>query len=115
MAYVKTDDRPPSGEGALHISPRSPDLDPLTRPPSRPWGLLHGGARGEKVETSASVCLRPVPPGRGLCASRCSSGPGPCLTSSLMVVSSRPLGETERCRSTPLQLVSTGKSKGCVG
>lgn len=88
----------------------------LQVPVPSPRGHLHGGAHGEKqVETSASVCLRPVLPDRGFWASRSSSRPGPCLTSSLMDVSSRPLGEMERCRNTPLQLASRGKSKGCKG
>lgn len=69
---------------------------------------------GEKwVETSASVCLRPVLPGRGSWASCSSSRPGPSLASSLMAVSKRLLGEMGRCWNTPLQLASTGKKKGC--
>lgn len=75
---------------------------------------LHGGLSGEKwVETSASVCLRPVLPGRGSWTSCSSSKPGPCLASSLIAVSSRLLGEMDRCRNTPLQLASRGKNKGC--
>lgn len=65
------------------------------------------------METSASVCLRPVLPGRGSWTSCSSSRPGPGLASSQIAVSSRLLGETERCRNPPLQLVSTGKNKGC--
>lgn len=81
-----------------------------------PLGHLHGGAPGEKqVETSASVCLRPVLLGRGSCTSCSSSRPGPGLASSLMAVSRRLLGETERCQYTPPQLVSTGNSRGCKG
>lgn len=77
---------------------------------------LQGGLSGEKwVETSASVCLRPVLPGRGSWTSCSSSKPGPCLASSLIAVSSRLLGETDRCWNTPLQLVSRGKNKGCKG
>lgn len=71
---------------------------------------IHGVAHGKRVETSASVCLRPVLLGRGLCASRSASAPG--WTSSLMAVSSGLLGEAERCQNTPLQLASMGKSKG---
>ena len=79
-----------------------------------PRGCLHGGMRGEKqVETSASVCLRPVLPGGGSRVSCSSSRPGPRLASSRMAVSSRLLGETERRRHAPRQPVSTGKSKGC--
>lgn len=74
---------------------------------------MQGGLSGEKwVETSASVCLRPVLPGRGSWTSCSSSRPGPCLASSLIAVSSRLLGEMDRCRNTPLQLVSRGKNKG---
>lgn len=65
------------------------------------------------METSASVCLRPVLPGRGSWTSCSSSRPGPGLASSQIAVSSRLLGETGRCRNPPLQLVSTGKNKGC--
>lgn len=97
------------------ITPNRPSTDPPTRLHSCSCGYSHGGVHGEKVETSASVCLRPVLPGRGLCASGSSFRPWPCLTSSLMVVSSRLLGDTDRCRNTPLQLASTGKSKGYVG
>lgn len=79
-------------------------------------GHLQGGLSGEKwVETSASVCLLPVLPGRGSWSSCSSSRPGPGLASSQIAVSSRLLGETERCRNPPLQLVSTGKNKGCKG
>lgn len=79
-----------------------------------PRGRLHGGMRGEKqVETSASVCLRPLLPGGGPRATCSSSRPGPRLASSLMAVSSRLLGETERHWHTPWQPVSTGKSEGC--
>ena len=67
------------------------------------------------METSASVCLRAVLPDGGFCASRSSSRPGACPTSSLMGASSRPLGEMGRCRNTPLQLASRGKSKGWEG
>lgn len=67
------------------------------------------------METSASVCLRPVLPGGGSCTSCSSSRPGPGLASSLMAVSRRLLGEMERCRHTPPQLVSTGSSRGCEG
>lgn len=65
------------------------------------------------METSASVCLRPVLPGRGSWTSCSSSRPGPGLASSQIAVSSRLLGETGRCRNPALQLVSTGKNKGC--
>lgn len=65
------------------------------------------------METSASVCLRPVLPGGGPRATCSSSRPGPRLASSLMAVSSRLLGETERHWHMPWQPVSTGKSEGC--
>lgn len=67
------------------------------------------------METSANVCLRPVLPGRGSWTSCSSSRLGPCLASSLIAVSSRLLGEMDRCRNTPLQLVSRGNNKGCKG
>ena len=94
----------------------APPLSPPVRCVPGPRGHLHGGAPGEKqVETSASVCLRPVLLGRGSCTSCSSSRPGPGLASSLMAVSRRLLGEMERCRHTPPKLVSTGNSRGCEG
>lgn len=81
-----------------------------------PQRHLQGGARGEKcVETSASVCLRPVLPRRSSWTSGSSSRLGPCLASSLMAVSSRLLGEMERCGNMPVPLVSPAKNRGCGG